>query len=88
MLGGGQGRDLPLNVRIDALVDRRHSDGVADQPEGGAFDGSDIDGGVPSDGQAEPEIWLVLKGTAVTANIAVTCAARCSDARPKASVEA
>ena len=70
MLARGQRGDVRLDVRIDALVDERHAGGVADEAEGGSVGDAGVHGGVPFDGQAEPELRLCAKGPAVSPHLA------------------
>ncbi|GAA1132516.1 hypothetical protein GCM10009670_27930 [Citricoccus alkalitolerans] len=61
-----------LNVGVDTFVDQRHADCVSDQAEGRTFDDSGVHGSAPFSGQVEPELWIVQKGAAVPADIAMT----------------
>jgi hypothetical protein len=69
---GRESGDVRLDVRIGALVDERHAGGVADESERGAVCDAGVHGVAPIYGQAEPELRLCAKGTAVSPYVART----------------
>ena len=69
MFRHGNRGDVGLNVRVDALMDERHPGGVADKAEGLLVGDADVHGGLPLDGQAEPELLLAAEGSPVPAGV-------------------
>ena len=75
---------MRLDMRVDALVDEWHAGGVPDESEVWSVGDASIHGGVPFDGQAEPDLRLCAKGATVSTDIAgagavhrAECASEC-----------